>query len=390
MSPASVTFSSFSQSIPVKPASPAIEKKPLSKTNVYSGIGLACLAAGGVYIATGRTQNVAKVFEKVKNTDSIMEVLKGAKLSKGKFKELLFKITGEEEISEKFIKEVTSNPRKSKENAGILKKKIGGANELLDWVIQPKGYQEAYYRHAHKVYDGAKKPDDLIGVSPNWNIWVMKDKFGADFSFGELPKEIETADRYREIFETGLRNANAGATHGDIVFGDYISGGLSGKAVRQLEIGGKQYILKFQNPTYCEDLADNISMKSDSAFLNAQLERYLQIHNYQQGPKLKFYDNKTHSALYEMSEGVKPDANGIHDIVSINNQLGELNNLGVYYNDLNAGNFLVNNGKLNFIDSGESSYVDFFKPGVTALHFTLPNLNGRGITDSAAAITLTK
>lgn len=257
-------------------------------------------------------------------------------------------------------------------------------------MIQPKGYQEAYYRHAHKVYDGARKPDDVIGISPNWNIWVMKSKFGADFSFGELPKEIENADRYREIFETGLRNANSGAQHGEVVFGDYIGGGLSGKAVRQLRIGDKQYILKFQNPTYCEDLADNFSMKSDSAFLNAQLERYLQIHNYQQGPKLRFYDNKTHSALYEMSEGVKPDTNGVHDIVSINRQLGDLNELGVYYNDLNAGNFMVKDGQLSFIDSGESSYVDFFKPGVTMLHFTLPNLNGRGITDSAAAITLVK
>lgn len=123
MSPASVTFSSFSQTIPVKPVAPTVEKKPLSKTNVCAGLGLACLAAGGVYIATGRTQNVGKVFEKVKNADSILDVLKNTKLSKGKFKELLFKITGEEEVSEKFIKEVTANPRKSKENAGILKKK---------------------------------------------------------------------------------------------------------------------------------------------------------------------------------------------------------------------------------------------------------------------------
>ena len=319
-----------------------------------------------------------------------MDVLKNAKLSKGKFKELMFKITGEDEVAEKFISEVTAEPRKSKEHASLLKKKIGGAEELLDWMIQPKGYQEAYYKYSHKVVNNAQKPDDLIGISPNWNIWVMKDKFGKEFSFGELPQEIDNADKYREIFDAGLRQPHSGAQHDSVVFGDYIGGGLSGKAVRQLKIGDKNYILKFQNQAFSEDLADNMEMKSDSAFLNAQLERYLGLHNYQQGPKLKFYDYKTHSALYEMSEGVKPDTNGIHDIVSINKQLGELNNLGVYYNDLNTGNFLVNNGILNFIDSGESSFVDFFKPGVTALNFSLPNLNGRGITDSAAAITLAK
>ena len=392
MSLASVTFSNFAK--PVNQNSPVAkssveqpQKKESINSKVCVGVGLACLAAGGVYIATGRTQNVGKVFEKVKNAESIMTVLQDTKLSKGKFKELLFKITGEEEVAERFITEVTANPRKSKEHASLLKKKIGGADELLDWMIQPKGYQEAYYRHSHKVYNNATKPDDLIGISPNWNIWVMKDKFGKDFSFGDLPKEIGTADRYREIFETGLRNEHAGI-HDGVAFGDYIYGGLSGKAVRPMEIGGKKYILKFQNPTYGEDLADNIDMKSDSAFLNAQLERYLGLHDYQQGPKLKFYDYKTHSALYEMSEGVRPSADGIHDIVGINKKLGELNDLGVYYNDLNTSNFLVDNGRLTFIDSGESSFVDFFKPGVTALHFTSPNLNGRSITESAAAATL--
>lgn len=396
MSPASVSFPNFSRTVSAKPpvtntvTTPAPEpaQKKSNKAKVGVGVGLACLAAGGVYIATGRSQNVGKVFEKVKTAESMMDVLKDAKLSKGKFKELLFKITGEEEVAEKFINEVTADPRKSKEHTSLLKKKIGGAEELLDWMIQPKGYQEAYCRHSHKVYDKAQKPDDLLGISPNWNIWVMKNKFGEDFSFGELPQEIENADKYREIFDVGLRNNNAGVQHDGVVFGDYIGGGLSGKAVRQLKIGDKNYILKFQGQGLNEDLADNMEMKSDSTFLNAQLERYLGLHNYQQGPKLKFYDYKTHSALYEMTEGVKPDKSGMHDIVGINKQLGELNKLGVYYNDLNAGNFLVNNGRLNFIDSGESSFVDFFKPGVTALHFTSPNLNGRSITESAAAATL--
>lgn len=398
MSPVSATFSTFSKPVnTIVPASSTTsatptesQKKDNYKSKIGLGIGLTCLAASGVYIATGHAQNVGKVFEKIKTADSMMNVLRDTKLSKKNFKELMFKITGEEEVAEKFISEVTSDPRKSKEHTKLLKKKIGGAEELLDWMIQPKGYQEAYYKHSHKIVKDAKKPDDLIGISPNWNIWVMKDKFGKDFSFGELPKEIENADKYREMFNASLKQPHIGAQHEGIIFEEYICGGLSGKAVRKIKIGEKNYILKFQNPSFTEDLADNIEMKSDSTFLNAQLERYLGLHDYKQGPKLKFYDYKTHSALYEMSEGTRPDKNGIKDIVKINKQLGDLNSLGVYYNDLNQGNFLEKNGVLTFIDSGESSYVDFFKPGVTALHFTLPNLNGRGVTDSAAAITLAK
>ena len=218
----------------------------------------------------------------------------------------------------------------------------------------------------------------------------MKDKFGQDFSFGELPTEFENVDKYREIFNSALHNPNTGYEHSGIKFNEYIIGGLSGKSIRKIEIGDKKYILKFQPKIDNIDLNDNISMKSDSTFLNAQLERYLSLHKYEQGPKLKFYDYKTNSALYEITEGTKPDANSIHDIVKINKELDSLNELGVYYNDLNQSNFLINNGKLNFIDSGESSYIDFFKPGVTSLHFTLPNLNGRSITESASAIILAK
>ena len=51
---------------------------------------------------------------------------------------------------------------------------------------------------------------------------------------------------------------------------------------------------------------------------------------------------------------------------------------------------MVNNEKMSFIDSGESSFVDLFKPGVSGYHFSLPNWNGKSITDTASAISLAK
>lgn len=375
-----------------KPDTPP--KKTISKTNLaVVGTGLTLLAAGGVYIASkGRHQSVDKVFSDLQKATSFMPILEKVKMAPKNFKKLLFKITDNEEMSKDFIREMIAEPRKSKSYVRILNKKIGGEKELSDWMLRPRGYQEAYYRFTKDTYEAAKHPDDLMKLSPNWNIWKMKDKFGSDFTFGELPKEFNGTDGFRRIFEGSMYSEGAANVEG-IQFGAYINGGLSGKGVRPLEAGGKKYILKYQaadryhsNP----DLKDDTSMKSDSAFLNAQLERYLGLNGYKQGPKLKFFDYKTNAALYEMSEGVHPEASQIHDILNVNEQLKDLNNLGVYYNDVNCANFFVKNGVMSFIDSGESSFVDFFRPGVAGYHFTLPNLNGRSISDTAAAINLAK
>ena len=372
-------------------------KETLKKASL--GIGFTALAASGIYLAS-KGQNVEKLFKNIQDATSCMEVLQKAKLAPQKFKELLFKITTDEKTSEKFIKEMISNPRKSKENVKTLAKKIGSDKELLNWMHHPNGYQKAYTNYVTKLYENPQTtPDELIKLSPNWTIWSLKTKFKPDFTLGELPKEFGGTDKYRQSFYEALSKDRC---HIDgVEFGDFIGGGLSGKGVRKLHIGDKNYILKYQtidnelnkigNHNISEEIKDGLSMKSDSTFINAQLERYLDLNGYENGPKLKFFDYKTNSALYELSEGTKPVQDEIVDILHVNKtKLGELNNLGVYYNDINTGNFMVNNGKMSFIDSGESSYVDFFKPGVTGYHFSLPNWNGKSITDSAAAINLAK
>ncbi len=361
-------------------------------TKIILGTSLTAMAVGGIYIASkGRGVSVDKAFKQIKNASSYMDTLKNIRMQPKNFKQLMFRITSDEKMSEKFISEVISNPRKSKENVRILNKKIGGEKELMDWMLRPNGYQEAYYKYTKKVYNEAKHPDDLIKTSPNWNIWKLKDKFGDDFTIGEPPKEITGGvDGYRNIFKQALEHPSAGFESGGIKFGDYIFGGLSGKTVRKMEIGNKKYIMKFQPELGNQDLKDNISMKSDSAFLNTQIERYLDLNGYNQGPKLKFFDYKTNSAIYELSEGNYPKQEVINDILETNKKLNGLNDLGIYYNDINVSNFMQKNENISFIDSGESTFIDFFKPGVAGYHFTLPNLNGRSISDTAAAINLAK
>lgn len=335
-------------------------------------------------------QDIGQIFEDVKNTDSIMEILSNSKLSPNNFKKLMFKITSDEQVGERFILEMIKEPKNSKENVRILNRKIGGEKDLFEWMLQPEGYQEAYSRYIDKLYSEANNPDDLIKCSPNWNIWKFKDKFGSDFSIGEPPRIFGEINNYRDIFHESLKTADTCNIQG-VKFGEYIPGGLSGKAVRKLEANGKKYILKFQGSDLSHsnpELKDIASMHADSTFLNAQLDRYLYLNGYKQNAKLLFFDYKTNSALYEMNEGVNPQ--NIGSIIDVNKQLNTLNDYGVYYNDINEGNFLINNDKMSFIDSGEASFVDFFKPGVSGFHFVLPNLNGLSITDTAAAIQLSK
>lgn len=361
---------------------------------VGMGVGATALAASGIYLVAHRKmQNIDKAFNEIKNAPLIMEKLKNSKLNPKNFKILMFRITSDEKLSERFINEMVANPKNSKENTRILNKKIGGDKELLEWMLIPKGYQEAYYKHTHNFFKAANHPDVLIKRSPNWNIWKMKEKFGSDFTIGEPPQAFNGTDNYRNVFYKALHTGNVNQNIDGIQFGTYIGGGASGKAVRKLEADGKKYILKYQASDTMhsnQDLKDVASMHSDSTFLNAQLDRYLDLNGYKQGAKLKFFDYKTNSALYEMSEGVNPKREEFYSIVDVNKKLKDLNEYGVYYNDVNAGNFLINDGKISFIDSGEASFVDFFKPGVSGHHFTLPNLNGRSITDPAAALQLSK
>ncbi|MGN1153758.1 MAG: hypothetical protein ACI4S3_06990 [Candidatus Gastranaerophilaceae bacterium] len=370
------------------------DKKLSNTSKVVIGTGAVALAATGIYLVSrGKNQNIDNVFKQLQKSDTFMPILSNTKLKAKEFKNLMFKLTKDETLSEKFINEVISHPEKSKENVRILNKKIGGDKELMDWMLKPNGYQEAYTKYTKKIYNNAKTPDELVQISPNWNIWKMKDKFGPDFVLGELPKDICNGDinKFRNIFNNALLNAHAGYETEGFKFGEYILGGLSGKAVRSFETNGKKYIMKFQPNLGNVDLNDNISMKSDSAFLNSQLDRFLQLNHFEQGAKFKLFDNKTNMALYEMTEGVKPSEEMLSDILKTNESLNGLNSLGVYYNDINTSNFLIDkDNKLSFIDSGEASFIDFFKPGVEAYHFSLPNLNGKSITDTAAAINLSK
>ncbi|NLF82444.1 MAG: hypothetical protein GX568_00475 [Candidatus Gastranaerophilales bacterium] len=313
-------------------------------------------------------------------------------------KRQLFEITSDREKSREFIENIIANPRKSREIVKDLTTKIGGKQEFMNWYFAPNGYEKAYQGYINEKYETAKNPDELIKLSPNWSYWTLTGKFGDDFTIGELPKEFGDKENYRKLVKgllSGKENAKT------------LGGGLSGKRAFMLEKEGKKYVLKSQhdylvyssglrealkiNPWLEDDFfkkyKENEAMKSDSCFLNAMLDRYLNLNNCENSPKMHFFDAKTGSALYEMVEGENLNIDNLN-IINVNKQLKDMNSLGIVYNDVNNGNLKNVGGQTKVIDMGESSFMDVLRPACPGKQFELPNLSGHSLTSCLAGLDL--
>ncbi len=302
----------------------------------------------------------------------------------------LYAITSDTAKSEAFIAEITSDARKSREITAILLKKAGGKEAFQKWYFAPNGYKEAYSNYVENLVANAEKPEDLLKISPNWYPWVLKETFGKDYTFGQLPESFDDLSEYRATVKTLLGNeSNLNAKE----FG----GGVSGKRAFLLDIKGKKYVLKVQGDylvysqalrealekddwledSFFKNYKDNESLKSDSCFLNAMIDSYLNLNNSHNAVNMHFYDPQTASVLYEYAGDEKYE--GDIDILSVNKVLPDLNALGIIYNDASVGNLRVKNNEIIIIDSGESNFIDILKPTVPGFQFELPNFSGNSL-----------
>lgn len=344
-----------------------------------------------------------KLYEKYKNSKKqIFEFVKDANEKPEEIKEFLFGVTSHSEKSREFIKEITQNPRKSKEITKTLVEKIGGKENFVDWYFKEKGYQNAYAKHVDNVFNQAKKPEELLKVSPNWQYYKLEEKFKNDFTIGELPTGIKNIETYRTIVQQALHNKDFPEGINKI---KNLEQGLSGKGACLIELDNKKYVLKYHydyteysqglkdakdkepwlNDTFFKKVQEDVSMKSDSAFINAQTDYYLGQNNCQNNANIYFFDAKTNSSLYEFVEGDSYKPKEL-DILTINKELKSFNDLGITYNDVQPNNFKVANGTIKCIDSGESTYSDILKPGVSHYHFKSPNLNGLDLQTCLAGL----
>lgn len=314
-----------------------------------------------------------------------------------KIKEFLYAITSDEAASKEFIKEIVTNPRDSLHITKLLKDKIGGIKNLTEWLQEDGGYFSAYKKYANDLFENAKSPDDLLKVSPNWHLFALQRRFGKDIRFGYIPEDFKFVDDFKN-FANWL--AYLPLERGKVSKLEYnrqnlliepLSFGESSKIPLKIQMANwndepisKPYVIKVQSRWFRHD--DNSSAKiaeayrSDSVFVDAQIDRYLNLNDCKNANKLYFYDYGAEMAIYDLEDGTAPDFmyNGIR---YVNKRLQDLNDLGVYYNDATPSNFIEKDGKLTVIDIGESSFIDPLRPGIPHLHFELPNWAGSSLPD---------
>lgn len=350
----------------------------------------------------------------VESKKSILTFIQETEAKPEEMKEFLLGVTAHAEKSEEFVKEVIADPRKSRAITRTLVEKVGGQKNFVDWYFAPQGYQRAYKRFMKKAFESAKTPEELLKMSPNWHYHRLMSKFGKDFTVGELPKGFGTIEAYRDMAGKILRGKGEELPNGIKRIQEFESG-FSDKAVFLIEADGKKYIFKMHKdyeeyyPTlktandglrngestqklkeeYFAKIEENHQMKSDSVFINAQLDFYLKSHNCTNVANIHFFDAKTKSSLYEVVEG-EPIKIEEAQILDVNRNMSDLNSLGIIYNDINNNNFRVKNGKMGTIDSGESSYIDVLRPGCADYHFKLPNWSGMDLPSCLAGINLDK
>lgn len=343
-------------------------------------------------------------FKKSKQT--FVEYITNTK-SPEKIKEFLFGITADEKISSKFITEITANPRDSFKNTKILTTAIGGEKNLTEWLYAPEGYILAYRNHLKKIVDNPKTTlDDLIKISPNWHLFAMIDKTGSKINrenvwdpakifFGKIPQEIQELGDYRHF----INWINEKTPHdGNVVVNEFsekyiksqqLSRGMSAKRPIKLEFCDKDgenitktFVLKTEpSPIQNHDIfnQENLVYRSDSNFIDAQIDYYLNLNNCENATGFHFYDFKTNSSLYEFVKGEK--YTGSTNLIELNRNMPDLNRLGIFYNDTNTSNFVVKDGITKIIDSGESTYNDVLKPLCQPYHFELPNWCGKKLAN---------
>ena len=309
-----------------------------------------------------------------------------------KVKEFLFAVTADKKISQDFVKEVISDPRKSTFNLKILEEKIGGKRNLLEWLQAPKGYNDAYNRYimdtSNKLLEIPSGIDELIKISPNWHLHILLDG-STNFSLGKLPKVFqELGDfthfaKWVDMQEFTLHEPKTLEYSGKFFEIVALNNGKSGKVPYKIKFlnsnDEKEYVLKIQKTWGCNNpfAKECLSYRSDSTFTNAQIDYYLTMHNCENSPKMYYFDYASNASLYEFVKGKHPK--GLNNILKANQHLRDLNSLGIYYNDACACNFIEVDGVLKIIDIGDSSFIDPLRPGAKGYNLQLPNWCGAGL-----------
>lgn len=284
--------------------------------------------------------------------------------TKREFVEDLYSITRDEEISDRFIKEILDNINISRSFIKLLRDVISNDLEykkLVEvWLNDEKyGYKMAFSRFYIDYFNNAKNLEDIVKISPNispWHLIAKADELGLkDVVFGKVPQEFGgSIEKFRNIIHTIkesdffksyvlAKNADADKdeckkiakslnlktsdTMGilteinkrleektkefyidDLLIKPIVKS-FSSKIVFVITAKDQKYILKL-DPYAIDNLKisdrvrkfrENYYLRSDMPYTNALVNFYLKENNSINSSNIIFYDMLTDANLYEMT-----------------------------------------------------------------------------------------
>ncbi len=348
------------------------------------------------------------------------------------FKSNLLSFLNDDNKRNDFISSLISNPKKSKSIVKTLVSKLGGNDKFLEWYFAEDGYVKNYEKFLEQKYKEAKSIDELLKIHPNWGYWALERKScelegitnetdqnklmrdrNVNFTFGNVPETF--GDKYKfnslvnrlKSFPYMAQNEKYSCNSQDMNVSQLAGGDLSSKNIFKVtDENNNSYIIKMdrlypeeilkiwqKNPYESRLAKENKLLRGDSVYLNACIDNYLQLNGCNINAKLLYYDFQNNAALYEYVENNETEHSSEHNLIGqieANNELKELNDLGMFLNDIDTNyNYLKDkNNNKRVIDVGHSEFIDILKPGAKLLTIETVNLSGFSIKNALAGLNV--
>lgn len=306
----------------------------------------------------------------------------------------LDKILSDGNLSLRFIREITENPRESAKIFLNLAERLGKDEQFYDWYFKTGGYREAFGRYTGLFYSQANNVDELLKSRPNWKLSDIFEIYhknnGGDPLIGALPKEF--GDKHTEFpqfikFFKSLMPIAGPGKKGEFnvnskCFGYEVLKNSDEKLVcKIITEHGKTYIIKIDK-IYSDFI--NSRQRANSIYLEAMMGKYLTSHDCKNVAQFHFYDFYHNASVFEYVSG-RPLPSELNPI-QMNQLTPDLLALGIRTNDTHISNYLqTENGVVN-IDLGNAEYFDLLKPGDLAHTIFFPNNTGLNLTASCGGL----
>lgn len=359
-----------------------------------------------------------------------------------------FFVTEFKQHADKILAVILQDLRTSQSDLSYIFKTFARHEAAMDWYYSDHGYLKNYTDYFYRMMGNCKYPIEAVKYLPIIAPWTYARNF-AGTEMGNVPGSFNNKQQLIQLVKK-IMHSNAlkklkkiknydhdvekfhqeHPEHKDANFSCFFEKSrilkkliaVSIKKEISFKLGGQHYIVEpacnpftnkivFKVRSVADDrsfilkispnnieriktdhdakIKENQMLRGDSPYLNAMVDFYLKLNQCEHVANVVYYNYEHDFVLYEADEGAETnfDDATCHNLYQFNRQqLSDANQLGIYMNDINNGNFFkTSTGRLVIIDSGHVSYSNPANPGVPGATTNLSNLCGRRLVTSFGA-----